>query len=509
MTQNRNSYVLKNLTKRFPGVLAVDNVSFSVIKGEIHGIIGRNGAGKSVLVSMVAGVLPPTSGQIDVSSGYLDASHSSPIIAHRLGVSLIPQEPKFARKMSVVDNMFMGRNLTGALDLTHPRRMARKIEDICDRLNIKARPGQIIGDLPIETQQLLAFGKAVYIDQAQVILLDEITASLTRDRKDMLLNLLRGISDERPDLSFTLISHHISEVLEFTDRITVMRDGSRVTTLDTAGSTRDELASWIVGDASRVNIVLPPRREKKGNPVLRTGSLCAGNDLRGLDLEIWPREVVGFAGLEGSGKDVAIEMLFGLREPTKGTLELNGVPHNLKSPAAALAAGVVFLPKHREAQAVIHGRSVEENTLISSYRQFSDRLGFLAQVRARKLVEKRTAELQVKTPSIRSIINNLSGGNKQKVMINRLALTKPQLFLLNEPTRGVDISAKPPLLKMIREELANDSAVIITSESEEELIEVCDRVMIFLMGEVSRVIERGESEFDVAEIYRQIQGVRQ
>ncbi|NIA69685.1 sugar ABC transporter ATP-binding protein [Pelagibius litoralis] len=509
MISQDNSYVLQDLTRRFPGVLAVDNVNLEVKQGEIHGIIGRNGAGKSVLVNMVAGILAPSAGRVVVKDGFLSPDHSSPIIAHRLGISLIPQEPTFARQLSVVDNMFMGRNITGPANLIRPRQMARAIEGICERLTVKARPNQPIGELPIESQQMLAFGKAVYIDRAKVILLDEITASLTQERKDMLLNLLQTTTRQQPDLSFTLISHHISEVLEFTDRVTVMRDGARVATIDTPGSSKEELAGWIVGDAPKVRIDVPKPRARTKAPILRAEGLSAAPHLKDFDLEIHAGEIVGFAGLEGSGKDAAIEMLFGLRHPSSGTIELNGTAVELQDPLKALSSGIAFLPKHREAQAVIHTRSVEENTLISCYRQFSNRLGLIARSRARAVVEKRSADLRVKTPSIHAVIDNLSGGNKQKVMINRLALTAPQLFLLNEPTRGVDISAKPSLLKVIREELADKSAVIMISESEEELVEVCDRVMVFFKGKVERVIERGEAEFDVGEIYRQVQGVRQ
>lgn len=505
------SYALEGLTRRFPGVLAVDQVDLRVAQGEIHGIIGRNGAGKSVLVSMVAGIIPPSAGRIRVGEGVIDSERWGPARAHALGVSLIPQEPKFARRLSIVDNLFMGREITGALDFVRPAAMLQQVEAVMERLAIDARPSDPIGDLPIEAQQLLAFGKALFIENARVILLDEITASLTQARKEMLLGLLREIAVSGEDISFTLISHHISEVLEFADRVTVMRDGKAVASIPTADTTERELAHWIVGDTPQVTITPPDRARRangEGPPLLAVEALSGGGAFEGLSFTLDRGEVVGFAGLEGSGKDAAIETLFGLHRPSAGTLRFDGEPVTIASPEAALERGIAFLPKHREAQGVIHGRSVEENTLISSYEAFADRFGWIRGGRARVVAEARTRALKVKTPSLATLIDHLSGGNKQRVLINRLAIRNPQLLLLNEPTRGVDIAAKPDLLKIIREQLAQDSGVIMISESEEELIEICDRILVFFRGRVAKVVERGREDFNVAEVYRLIQGVR-
>ena len=251
-------------------MLAVDHVNLVVEKQEVHGIIGRNGAGKSVLVSMIAGVIPPSQGRVLVGGGVLDTHHSSPSLAHSLGVSLIPQEPKFAPGLSVTDNLFMGRHLTGRLNFIRPKEMRLKVEEILQRLSLKTSPTDPMGDLSIEHQQLLAFGKALFVDRAKVILLDEITASLTRERKAMLLRFLQEATAERKDISFTLISHRISEVLEFTDRVTVMRDGKAVATIRTAETTKAALAKWIVGDSPTVSISVPAakKREKSNGPAL-------------------------------------------------------------------------------------------------------------------------------------------------------------------------------------------------------------------------------------------------
>ncbi len=513
-SQPVDSYQLAGLTRRFPGVLAVDHVDLAVRRGEIHGIIGRNGAGKSVLVSMIAGLIPPSSGEILVGAERLHADNASPMRAHRMGISLIPQEPRFARALSVTDNLFMGRHLTRSLGFLDPGAMRRKVVEVIERLELEANPATQMGELPIETQQLLAFGKAVFIEHAHIILLDEITASLSRQRKMSLLRLLRDLASESTNLSFTLISHHITEVMEFTDRVTVMRDGRAVATLDTDRSDERSLARWIVGDTTTGSSASQHRspgmfKSTGDTPILAVTSLSDGRDFDGLSFSLHQGEVIGFAGLEGSGKDAALEALFGLRPIMAGDVRLEGVSMRFNAPREALKSGIAFLPKHREVQAVIQNRPVEDNTLISSLHRIQTSLGFLRVREGQKIARQKTAELQVKTPSIATPIDHLSGGNKQKILINRLSLTTPKVFLLNEPTRGVDLASKPTLLQVVRDKLTAESGVIMLSESEDELVHCCDRVLVFFRGRITRVLERGNPDFTVGEIYKSVQGVEE
>jgi len=511
--QAAGSYRLAGLTRRFPGVLAVDRVDLTVRRGEIHGIIGRNGAGKSVLVSMIAGLIPPSAGTVLAGGGQLDAENATPVRAHRLGISLIPQEPRFARALTVTDNLFIGRELTVGPGFLDPAAMRRAVAEVIDRLELEASPTSRMGDLPIETQQLLAFGKAVFIEHARIILLDEITASLSRQRKTRLLGLLRTLAAESADLSFTLISHHIAEVMEFTDRVTVMRDGRVVAMRATAKTDERSLANWIVGDVRITGTAQAAKPAAKPRaaamPLLMADRLGDGRDFHDLSFQLQRGEVIGFAGLEGSGKDAALEALFGLRPLRTGEVRLEGSPVRFAAPREALKAGIAFLPKHREVQAVIQNRPVEDNTLISSLRRIQGPLGFLRVHEGQRIAREKTAELQVKTPSIFTPIDHLSGGNKQKILINRLSLTVPKVFLLNEPTRGVDLAAKPALLQVVRDRQAAQSGVIMLSESEDELVACCDRVLVFFRGRITRVLERGKADFTVGEIYKSVQGVEE
>ncbi len=503
------SYRLTGLTKQFPGLTAVSNVDLAVRCGEVHGIIGRNGAGKSVLMSLISGVLKATSGTIEINGQPVDTASYDPIRAHGLGVSLVPQEPKFAARLSVIDNLFMGKPIERGLGFISRAAMRRRAADVAAELGLAVDPDQPMGSLPIESQQLLAFGKAQFIDEAEVILLDEITASLSRERKVMLLSLLRRLVEAHPDRSYTLISHHVSEIMEFCDRVTVMRDAVAVATLDVAKTTAAELADWIVGNIPVTNLdgLAPPPRDAAPRPVLGVRDLGMAGAFSAVSLELSAGDVVGFAGLDGSGKDEAAEALFGLGSIDAGSLLQDGRAITIRSPDEAMKRGIALLPKHREKQAVIQGRTIAENTLISSYRSFSTALGLIDQRKVDAVTADKIREFKVKAAGPHVGMSGLSGGNKQKVLIGRLTLAHPRLFILNEPTRGVDLATKPEILRAIRAELSKDSAVIMLTESEDELIAVCDRILVFFRGKVIDVLQRGEANFNVNALYKSIQGV--
>lgn len=500
------SYRLDGLTKTFPGVVAVDGAHMHVRQGEIHGIIGRNGAGKSVLVSMIAGLLRPTSGTITVGRDSVDGQHYDPGRAHELGVSLIPQEPRFAKRMTVAENLFMGRPIVGALGFLRPRRMNDEVRAIAAELGIEVDPETPIGRLPIELQQLLAFGKAQSIERSRVILLDEITASLSRRRKAMLLAKLRELVGKEPERSYTLISHHVAEILEFCDRVTVMRDGRSVATLDVARTSSRELADWIVGDVVRTEV-----RRREGiveqGQVFAVRGLGRAGAFQDVDLDLRVGRVTGLAGLDGSGKDEVVHALFGIEPFDTGEIVDAEGPVRLGGPSEAVARGVAYLAKHREQHGVIQGRSIQENLLISSYGAFTNALGFIRTGPAERIAVEKIAQMKVKARGPEVGMSTLSGGNKQKVLIGRLTLTRPRLFILNEPTRGVDIAAKPEILNAIRNELSAASAVIMLSESEDEMIDTCDEIHVFFRGRIVRTLKRGQPGFDVGTLYRTIQGV--
>lgn len=507
------SYRLIGLTKIFPGVVAVEDVDLTVFNREIHGIIGKNGAGKTVLMTLIAGVTRATKGEIWIGKEKVHIEHYAPWAAHHLGVSLIPQEPLFASNQSVVDNLFLGIPQKTNLGFLDHKKMAEKVLEIADHLKIQVNPGQRMGSLRIEEQQLLAFGKALYIDKAKVILLDEITASLPGSRKKLLLQFLHEALDKDETISFTLISHQINEILEFCDRVTVLRDSHVVKTLKIPETNKTELAALLVGEEVEVP------NHKNGRPV--TGPQATADEQELLQVQdiskeayytdvsftLVKGEVLGLAGLDGSGKNEVLEALGGLLKPDSGALFRKGQKINLASPNMALENGISYLPKKREEQAVIHNRPVDENTLLMIYPNLRNKLGMINYKKCDALADEKSKALKVKTPSIKTNIDYLSGGNRQKVILNRVSTASPDIYVLNEPTRGVDIATKPEILSLIRNSFTKNCGIVLTSESEEEMIEVCDRILIFYRGQIQREVRRGEPDFTVAEVYKTIQGV--
>ncbi len=512
-----SSYGTRDLTCVFPGVLAVDRVSLEVRPGEIHGVIGKNGAGKSVLMSMLAGVIRPTSGDIWIGEDRVDVGAYQPARAHELGVSLITQEPLFAPYLNVMDNVFMGRTPTGRFGIADHAEMRRQVVEVADRLSIHVSPRQRMLDLAIEDQQMIALGKALFLEKARVILLDEITASLSRARKQSLLSILKTAVAETPTVSFTLITHHINEIIDFCDRVTVMRDGCAVRTLDVGDTSKEELAAWIVGDEETFKSRAPQApgpsapaerkvSEATAEPVLSVDGLTSAA-FEDVSFDLQPGEILGVAGLDGSGKDEVLMALVGLMPTSAGVVRMGSSPVVLKSPQHAGRLGIAYLPKKREEFAVLQNMSVQDNTLLPIYPKLRTRLGLIDETRARSVAEDGVRSLQVKTPSLGTVIDALSGGNRQKVVLLRVMLRKPRVFLLNEPTRGVDLATKPEILKTIRHDLAARGGVVMTAESEEELVETCDRILVMYRGKVRRELRRAQPEFSAAEVYRTIQGV--
>lgn len=508
------SYQVEGLTKTFPGVVALKDVNMKVEEGEIYGIVGKNGAGKSVLMSVLAGLLPATDGEITIRGQLVDHRYYNVPRAHTLGVELIPQEPTFAPDMSVQDNMFLGSGYAGRLGFMQRARLSERIREVMDRLGIGARPELPMKYAAVEDQQLLAFGKALFLNRSRVILLDEITATLSRQRKAGFLQFLKEEVGRSPELSFTLISHHIDEILEFCDRVTVMRDGSAIGPLKVSEISNAELADLITGGAavsmaahSMESTGTRSTREDRPN-ILTVRGLTSPDNFEDVSFELCGGEVLGVAGLaESSGKDALLPALVGLAQVTEGEIEVKRSLVRMTSPRHALKQSVAYLPKRREEDAIITERSVQDNLLASVYERLRNFLGILNGSECHRIAQENISEFGIKARSASVRIDTLSGGNRQKVMLARLMNTSPAVMLLDEPTRGVDLGAKVEIMGLIRESLAADRAAIVTSESEEELVELCDRILIVYRGRLVRTLLKGKDRFTAAEVYRLAQGV--
>jgi ABC-type sugar transport system ATPase subunit len=491
------------LTKRFAGMTAVDQVDLTIHQGEIHGIIGRNGAGKSVLVSMIAGVVRPTSGDLVIGKARVAPGGYSPGVAHAAGIALIPQEPQFAAEMSVLDNLFLGAAPRRGPLLALNQMRAAALDAIA-AVGVRVSPRSRMGNCTIEEQQLLAVAKAIFVEDAKVILLDEITASLSAVRKQQILDLMRSQARDQ-SRSFVLISHRVAEVMSVCDAVSVLRDGQRVATLKTAETTQAHLADLIVGGAA----IRPEHLDERelGEEVLAVEGISQRGKLQDTSFKLRRGEILGLAGLDGSGKEEVMRALYGLEKLTGGAVRVRGKAARIRSPKTAGKLGIAYLPKERDELAIIHHMSVLDNILLPVYTKVMTPFGLINRRAARELVRERMQALPFKAASVRAPIDSLSGGNQQRVVLNRVALLKPDIFVLGEPTRGVDIASKPAIIATVRNSLSQDAGVVLSSESEDELIDMCDRVLVFFRGECVREFRKGEDDFNTAAIYNAIQGV--
>jgi len=484
------------LRKQFGLNVVVEKANIELRSGRIHGVIGKNGAGKSVLMNMIAGVFSPNGGALTVRGSAVDNDRWDSRTATAAGIALIPQEPPRFPFLTVEDYLFLGNRKSYNFGLVNRRYRSAKIREIDEALGLAVHRNDQMVNLPIEVQQMLAFGKAVYLDEASVILLDEITASLSTVRRDALLQELTKLQKDR---AIVLITHRINEVMSTCDVVTVMRDGESVKTLDVTKTSANALAREIVGDQQIDTSSVFSKR-------VAGETLLSVSDSNSIVLTVHRQEVVGLAGLDGSGKDDVIEVAAGVRSLSNLTASLNS-GSRIRSSRQAAASGVAYLPKKREEFATIQGMSVLENMVLPIARTVGSPRGLWLNRQLRPLVNPLIDSLNVSPPQPSALITSLSGGNRQKVMIGRLRLMKPDVYLLAEPTRGVDIGTKPLILETIRGVLAAKAGVVMTSESEEELVDYCDRIVVFFRGRVVKVLARGDREFTVDEIYRLSQGV--
>jgi len=484
------------LRKQFGLNVVVEKANIELRSGRIHGVIGKNGAGKSVLMNMIAGVFSPNGGALTVRGSAVDNDRWDSRTATAAGIALIPQEPPRFPFLTVEDYLFLGNRKSYNFGLVNRRYRSAKIREIDEALGLAVHRNDQMVNLPIEVQQMLAFGKAVYLDEASVILLDEITASLSTVRRDALLQELTKLQKDR---AIVLITHRINEVMSTCDVVTVMRDGESVKTLDVTKTSANALAREIVGDQQIDTSSVFSKR-------VAGETLLSVSDSNSIVLTVHRQEVVGLAGLDGSGKDDVIEVAAGVSSLSNLTASLTS-GSRIRSSRQAAASGVAYLPKKREEFATIQGMSVLENMVLPIARTVSSPRGLWLNRQLRPLVNPLIDSLNVSPPQPSALITSLSGGNRQKVMIGRLRLMKPDVYLLAEPTRGVDIGTKPLILETIRGVLAAKAGVVMTSESEEELVDYCDRIVVFFRGRVVKVLARGDREFTVDEIYRLSQGV--
>jgi ABC-type sugar transport system ATPase subunit len=481
-----------SITKTFPGVRALDDVSFGCARGEVHALCGENGAGKSTLIKILGGVYPPDSGSIRLDGREIAFSH--PVAARRAGVSIIHQELSLLPYRTVAENVFLGIE-SARYGFVDRRRMREEASRLLRRLGSSITPESPAGDLSIAQQQIVEIAKAFAID-ARILVMDEPTAALDRVDATRLLDLVKRLSSE--GVSIIYISHRMPEIQAVADRVTVLKDGRTIMTAPLGEAPTGRLVRAMVG--RELSDFYPPRPTlAPGPPALRIRD-GSNRRLRAIDLDVRAGEIVGVAGLEGSGKSALGRAVSGDEPFESGTMEIGDRAVRPRSPRSAIEAGLGRLSDDRKREGLMMQQSVRDNAMLTQ-RAFANPLSSpTAEPMSTAVADRRLKQLDVRAANFDEEIRLLSGGNQQRVIIARWLAHDPEVLVFCEPTRGVDIAAKAAIYKIMRDLAERGRAILMISSDLPEIIGVSDRIVVMREGGIAGELQSGATEEDVMAI---------
>ena len=473
---------MRGILKEFPGVKALDGVSLRLRHGSVHALMGENGAGKSTLMKCLFGIYARDGGEILLDGR--PVSFRSPKDALENGVAMVHQELNQALNRSVMDNIWLGRYPKALGFLISEKQMYEDTLRVFRDLEIRTDPRRIMNTLPVAERQMVEIAKAVSYG-ARVIVLDEPTSSLNEQEVAHLFRIIEKL--RRDGCGIIYISHKMEEILRISDEVTVMRDGTHVATEPAGELTMDRIIRLMVG--RELTDRFPPKTAKKGAVSLSVRHLTARHSsLRDVSFHLRRGEIVGVAGLAGAGRTELLECLFGLSERASGQILLDGKPVENRNPREAIANGFALLTEERRATGIFGILDLTENTVISSLGRYRRRL-FLDAGAMKKDTDRSIRAMRIKAPSADTRIRTLSGGNQQKVILGRWLLTDPQILLLDEPTRGIDVGAKYEIYQLILDLAEKGKSVLMVSSEMPELLGVCDRILVMSGGRLAGEVE--------------------
>ncbi len=450
-------------------------MDFELLRGEVHAIVGENGAGKSTLINILSGAIPPTEGEI-----YLDGEriqHFSPSYALKHGISVIHQELLLIPELDVGQNIFLGQEPIKGGFIDWPV-IYKKSKEILSELGLSIDPYEKIKNLSIAMQQMVEIARAISFD-AKVIAMDEPTSSLSEEEINILFDLIKRLS--KSGKSIIYISHRLEEIFEIANRVTVMKDGEKIITDNIENLTKEKIVTYMVG--RKIEEMYPERKVEKKEEILSVGHFTRAGYFEDISFSLHRGEILGFYGLVGAGRSELAQTIFGLYPKDKGVLRFKGKKVKIKRCQDAISLGIGYLPEDRKTQGLFLNMAITHNTVISSIYQFL-KMGILLK---NKIVEK-TKEyielLKIKTPSVYQIVNNLSGGNQQKVIIAKWLLTRPEVFILDEPTRGIDVGTKREIYNLMDSMSKEGIGIVMISSDLPEILGVADRIIVMREGKI-------------------------
>lgn len=491
-----------NITKKFAGVTALNNVSLSFLKGQVTAVIGENGAGKSTLMKILSGVIADYEGQLNLNEKPVRFASVREAQAH--GIAIIHQELNLIPYLSITENVFLGRELTTRLGTLDRPAMRQQTANLLADLHLNLAPNTLVGDLKVGQQQVVEMAKALLTD-ADILIMDEPTSAISDSEVAVLFGIIRDL--RKRGKAVVYISHKLDELFTIADRYVVLRDGKSVEEGLMTNMTHDHLIRAMVGrdlvarqrekpksqkEDADVEAMLAVENLSLSHPVRR-----GDNVLKNLSLTVEKGEVVGLFGLMGAGRTELLETLFGLHStPKNGTVRMNGQVVQIKNPAQAIRAGMALVPEDRKRDGLLLDLDVQTNISLTALASI-ETAGVLNRAKETALAEQYVTDLHIKTPSVRTPVRNLSGGNGQKVVLSKWLATKPSLLLLDEPTRGIDVHAKNELYALIRQLADQGMSILVASSEIPELLALADRILVLSEGQLTANIPIAQATDEV------------
>lgn len=472
---------MEQINKSFGDVKVLENAGIHVKDKQIHALMGENGAGKSTMMKILTGVYKKDSGRVMINGEVHEIENIKE--SENLKIAFIHQELNVLREMSIVDNMFLGKELKNKFGFVDQKKMARMAREKLHLLGVDIDPNVLMKDISIGYRQLVEIAKALLLD-AELIIMDEPTAALTDKEIELLFKVIRGLRDQ--GVSFIYISHRMEEIFELCDEITVLRDGKYVGCKKTKETNFDEIVSMMVGYA--MDDRFPREETTPGEVVLSVKGLAQRGKFEDISFDLRRGEVLGFSGLMGSGRTDVMHALFGSMKYDSGSIYVNGNKVNINSPIIAKKLGFGFITEDRKNEGLILDFPVHSNLVLSSLQKFRNKF-FINDSKISKTVDDFIQKLNIRTPTQHIEIKNLSGGNQQKVVIAKWLVTKPKILILDEPTRGVDVGAKKEIYEIINQLKKEGVAIIVVSSELPEVLGICDRIAVMHMKKLKKIFQ--------------------
>ncbi len=477
---------MKDIVKKFPGVTALDGVQLNVKYGEIHSLIGENGAGKSTLSKCIAGIYTPTSGEIIFNGKKIEKYNTAQAL--KMGISMIHQELSPVLHRPIMENLWLGREPKTKIGLVNHQKMYELSKEVLKEIDLEEDPRTKMVNLTVAKMQMVEIAKAISYD-SKLIIMDEPTSALTSKEIKQLFNIMRKL--KKKGKSIIYISHKLDEIFEISDRVTIYRDGQYINSSDIDKIDVKNMINMMVG--RDVNEMFPKIDCPIGDVKLEVKGLTHSTHFKDISFSVRRGEIFGIAGLVGAGRTEVLETIFGIRGKVSGEILIDGKKVEINKPKDAIKHGIAFLTEDRRLTGIFPVLAVRLNMIVANLSKYVNKIGLIKHTLIQNDCDSFVGKIQIKTPGLQQRIENLSGGNQQKVLVARWLLTEPEILFLDEPTRGIDVGSKAEIHKLVTKLAGEGKTIVMVSSELPEVMGMTDRIMIMHEGRVTGIVDNDET----------------